>query len=217
MWSNKYLLVVTETLTVAHVLKAFHKRDLAENVGSIVTDPWGRETSAALEMTWKPQSTGIGAEETWQTLMWSRKNQKLKEKHNSLLKHVPITHPWGGMQKENTWRTHHSDSFQTKSFFKLEAAYQSMGQPALASERSRRNQDTKETDHPLQRFFNWRQAAHSLTTAHPLMESRSWKGLIQNQLGGKPLASRRVDWGEKHSFNVGNTNLWVGVPNRIKQ
>jgi hypothetical protein len=39
MWSNKYLLVVTETLNVARVLKVFHKRDSAEDVGRIVIHP----------------------------------------------------------------------------------------------------------------------------------------------------------------------------------
>ena len=30
-------------------------------------------------------------------------------------------------------------------------------------------------------------------------------------------ASGGVDGAEKHSFNMGDTSLWVGVPNRIKQ
>lgn len=170
MWSNKYLLVVTETLNVARVLKVFHKRDSAEDVGRIVIHPWGRDiccTGDDLEATWW-RNGSRGNMPNFNVI--PRRTKSLRK--GTILWAVPCwsMHSWAHttslkeMQKENTWRAHHSDSFQPKSF-KLEAAYQSTCQLALPSERSWRiKTPTRLVTHYIESLTDGRQHTPSQLT-----------------------------------------------------
>lgn len=210
MWSNKYLLVVTETLNVARVLKVFHKRDSAEDVGRIVIHPWGRDiccTGDDLEATWWrngsrgnmpnfnviPRRTKSLRKGTilWAVPCWSMRSY-----------HIPEGNAEGKYMASTPFRQLPTQELQTGSCIPKHL-------PAgLALWEKLENQNTNETGHSLHWVFNWWQAAHSLT-AHPLVESRPWKGVIQNQLGDKPLALSRRELQEGLTELRNTPLIWV--------